>query len=358
MKVASRFFLVSFFIAIWIPLVEMHFCLFRNIEYTENRELANAPELSLSSLSRFPKDYENFFGDHLGFRTTLIRMNNVLRVDLLGVSPVPSVILGRNSWMYYRSEVLSDGYTFNDHMGTTPLSEAELKKLRECVERNHDIFSKNGIFYLAVIVPNKNTIYEEYLPADLKKFNAKTRLDQFTEYMKTHSSVKILDLRGPLLEAKKQHPIYYKTDSHWNDYGAYVGYRQIMNEFSTAFGGGGLLSIKDGAVSVHKSSPAGDLAQMLLMEDLLQEELSTTFEIQSGNNPVKLNKLYFRHDSFGDNLYRYLNHHFTKVVGVAPFVPFKYDKIPSEKPDAVLHVFAERYITMALHDDFYYEETR
>ncbi len=358
MKRTSRFFLISFFVAIWVPLLEMHFNFFRGLEYTENRDLAVAPDIRHFSLSKFPKEYENFFGDHIGFRTTLIRVNNILRVNLFGVSPIASVVFGKDSWMYYRSEALADGVTFNDAAGALPLSDAELKKLCGNVERNRRIFSENGIFYLVVIAPNKNTIYEECLPENLRRCRGRTRMDQFMDYMKTHSTVKILDLRAALSEAKKQFPTYYKTDSHWNRYGAYVGYREIMKEFIDAFGRGAPLSIRDGAVSVRTASPAGDLAQMLMMEDLMREDLSTAFDLDAGDDLLKLNKLCFRHDSFGDNLYPYLNRHFNKVAGVAPFVPFDYDRILREKPDAVLHVFAERYITMALHDDFYYEETQ
>lgn len=358
-KTFARSLLCCFLIVIWMPLTEMNLGFFRKYEYSENRELAQEPELQarIQSLRHYPKEYETYFGDHLGFRCSLIRLNNVLRVNLLGVSPVPSVVMGKDSWLFYRSEVFPDGFTFNDHCGLIPLSEAELERLRERIEWNHEFFSANGIFYLAVIVPNKNTIYEEYLPESIKRNGKPTRLDQFTEYMRTHSRVKVLDLRSALFEAKKLHPIYYKTDSHWNDYGAYRGYREIVGELSRVFPGIELISIKDGVVSVRKSSPGGDLTQMLLMDDLIDEEFGTAFEIQPNGRGRKLRKLVFRHDSFGDNLYRYLYPHFERVVGVAPFVPFKYDKILAEKPEVVLHVFAERYITLALHDDFYYEQS-
>ncbi|ABK16823.1 alginate O-acetyltransferase AlgX-related protein [Syntrophobacter fumaroxidans] len=356
-RTPTKILLVCLLILMWFPMAEMNLCIFKEYEYSENRELAKEPELKaeLSALRRFPKDCESFIGDHLGFRCSLIRLNNILRVNLLGVSPVPSVVMGRDSWLFYRSEVFPDGFTFNDHCGLIPLSETELDALRERIEWNHELFSRNGIFYIVVIVPNKNTIYGEFLPESIVRNGNPTRLEQFSEYMRNHSRVKVMDLRRALLNAKKLHPIYYKTDSHWNDFGAYTGYREIIEELSRVFPGVRPISIENEKVSVRRTSPGGDLAQMLLMDDLIDEDLSTAFEIQPDTGGRKLAKLFFRHDSFGDGLYRYFYPHFQKVVGAAPFVPFNYDRILAERPEVVLHVFAERYITLALHDDFFYE---
>lgn len=204
-RTPTKILLVCLLILMWFPMAEMNLCIFKEYEYSENRELAKEPELKaeLSALRRFPKDCESFIGDHLGFRCSLIRLNNILRVNLLGVSPVPSVVMGRDSWLFYRSEVFPDGFTFNDHCGLIPLSETELDALRERIEWNHELFSRNGIFYIVVIVPNKNTIYGEFLPESIVRNGNPTRLEQFSEYMRNHSRVKVMDLRRALLNAKK-----------------------------------------------------------------------------------------------------------------------------------------------------------
>ena len=31
------------------------------------------------------------------------------------------------------------------------------------------------------------------------------------------------------MDEKSRHQIFYRTDTHWNNRGAYVGYREIMN---------------------------------------------------------------------------------------------------------------------------------
>ena len=39
-------------------------------------------------------------------------------------------------------------------------------------------------------------------------------------------------------------------------------------------------------------------------------------------------------------------------------LPIGFRAIFEKRPQAVVHVFAERYITQAIHDDFYYEEEK
>jgi hypothetical protein len=45
--------------------------------------------------------------------------------------------------------------------------------------------------------------------------------------------VRVLDLRPALVAAKSQERLYHRTDTHWNDRGAFVGYRQIVEALAT-----------------------------------------------------------------------------------------------------------------------------
>jgi alginate O-acetyltransferase complex protein AlgJ len=71
-------------------------------------------------------------------------------------------------------------------------------------------------------------LYPEFLPAWLKDLGGRTKADQFFDYMKTHSTVAVLDLRPTLLAAKKSGAIYLKTDTHWNQLGAFYACEQVI----------------------------------------------------------------------------------------------------------------------------------
>ena len=55
-----------------------------------------------------------------------------------------------------------------------------------------------------------------------------SRLDQLVAHLKAHSNLTIVDLREAHLDEKSRHQVFYRTDTHWNNRGAYVGYTQIM----------------------------------------------------------------------------------------------------------------------------------
>lgn len=346
--------------ALWLPLLQMIHPFFTEYVDTENRELAAAPSLAPADLHRLAADTDSYLGDHFGLRVTLIRWNSILRVGLLGSSPIRSVVVGKDGWLFYRSEALADGNSLNDHRGAIPLADAELEKLWERVESNDRRFRTMGIPYHIVIAPNKHTLYSEYLPDRLRPFRRPTRLEQFSDFLSRRPGAErlVLDLRKPLLEAKASHPVYWKTDSHWNSYGAYIGYREIMKRLAVYDATLMPMPLRDERVTIAPSPKGGDLTQMLLMQDRLPEPYDTQLEL-AGPPPATLKRvLILRHDSFGDGLYPFLKAHFEPLHNIAPFAPFPFERIASESPVAVVHVFAERYLTQALHDDFYYQESR
>ncbi|MFZ2446603.1 MAG: hypothetical protein WAW37_09605 [Syntrophobacteraceae bacterium] len=346
--------IILFLLAIWLPAVQMNFGFYKEFDDTENRELAPPPQWGSSRFSKLVEQVDAYIGDHFGFRPDLIRWNSFLRVNLLGASPIRSVIMGGDAWLFYCSEALEDGNTFTDYMGMIPLPDCELEKLKLRLEENRRRFSEKGIYYVVAIAPNKNTIYEEFLPERIRRNKSRTRLDQFVEYMAQNSDLEILDHRGVLEAARTRLPVYWETDSHWNTYGAYVAYREIFGKISRRFPDAAPMAIA-GSVAVERTARGGDLAQMLFLTDVLPENNHTVFELDAAPS-ARIRKLLFRHDSFGDNLYPYLTKHFEKLVNVAPFAPFRFDEIFRDPPDIVLHLFTERYLTQAIHDDFFYRE--
>jgi alginate O-acetyltransferase complex protein AlgJ len=348
--------ILGFLAILSIPVLQMQFHFFPEPENMENRELAQKPTGDCSSLAEYAEGWERYFADNFGFRPYLIRWNSILKLNLLNVSPVPSVILGKDSWLFYCSEALADGNTVNDFRGTIPLTQRELVKLQRRLEANQHTFARRNIVYLVAIVPNKNTIYSEYLPDNIRKFRDTTRLDQLLAHMREHSPVKILDLREAIFKAKSEYPVYWKSDSHWNSYGAYIGYVEIMRQMSAYLPSLPVVPIEGDKVMIERSPSGGDLAQMLFLQDAWAEENNTKFNLDNGHSKPQMGTLIFRHDSFGDALYPFLRCSFNKLINIAPFAQYRLEAIFEQRPLAVLHIFAERYITQAIHDDFYYEE--
>lgn len=226
----DRLLMIGFMIALFLPLLDSWLGLDRSGELTEMRNLAEleAPMDAVDLIEEFPAHFEQFYQDQFGFRRTLIRLHGQMMLNLLQVSPVPDVRIGEQGWIYY-----ADASTLKDMRGEVRYTPKELETWRKYLEGRKAWFNERGIAYVFTIAPNKASIYPEFLPDSIRKMRRPTRLDQLTEYLRENSSVQVLDLRQPLLEAKPEMPLlFYKTDTHWNDLGAYVAYRAIMEELA------------------------------------------------------------------------------------------------------------------------------
>ena len=81
----------------------------------------------------------------------------------------------------------------------------------------------------------------------------------------------MVDLRPPLLAAKARERLYHRTDTHWNDRGAFVGYQSIIDALTEDFP-----ALRHPSRSAFEprvvQSEGLDLAGMLGLTEVLSEE--------------------------------------------------------------------------------------
>ena len=144
-------------------------------ETEENRELTPAPALPYdrSTLAAWPEAFTNYFADHFAFRSRLVRWQALFRLRVLRSSPNPDVILGRDGWLFYAADGGVEDYT-----GARPFSRPQLDRWRETLQDTQDWLAEQGIRYLFVIAPDKHEIYPEFMPEDLPRVSATSRVDQ------------------------------------------------------------------------------------------------------------------------------------------------------------------------------------
>ena len=246
-------------------------------------------ELRPTSLAEIPVKFEAFFNDNFGFRKRLIHWLNAVKVSALGVSPSPKVVLGRNDWLFYGD--LDIPY----YRAVKPLTVAQLEAWRMQLEERREWLAAREIRYLIVFTPLKSTIYPEFMPPAYNRVGAESRLDQLVAHLKAHSNLTVIDLRAPLLAEKARHQIYYRTDTHWNDRGAYIGYQEIMRALRRWLPDLHSIPASAFAESEH-SGPGRDLALILGMRsyfsdryvDLTMIAKPLAHQVQPGPPPGKL----------------------------------------------------------------------
>jgi hypothetical protein len=298
----------------------------------------------------------NFYRDHFGFRNTLIRGVALTTFHGLGSDTDGRVLVGRDGWLFLRPDGDQNFIAFR---GLNPFSDDELNAWQHVLEQRAAWLAARGIPCLFVIPPNKETIYPEYLPDEVTPIRPPSRLDQLLKHVRdTHSPIHLLDLRPALFAAKKSGRLYFKTDTHWNDLGAYAAYRAIMDSVMELLPGWKIVP-QPRSDFVPGTAPVvqGDLARMMDMSDQYPDEwLSLTrkipFDVPAGamdphgigvtdiNDPA-LPRLVFYHDSFAIALAPMIGPNFNHV-----YWSFNYEIDPKaierEKPDLVIDEFLER----------------
>lgn len=198
----------------------------------ENRALAPWPAPAWTRA--FPAAFERAFADRFGGRDALLRLHNRTLVRAFEVSPAPNVLLGRDGWLYFKGE---DGQSFDRYYrGTLPVYDDEIRRVIDELSRRRRFLAAHGIGYVVTIAPDKATIYPEHLPRWATRVAQHSPLDRLTDAIRTDGTLRYVDLRGALQDAKARERVYYATDSHWNYLGATVAYRKLMQAVDDALG--------------------------------------------------------------------------------------------------------------------------
>jgi alginate O-acetyltransferase complex protein AlgJ len=223
-RLTQLIFLVLFSVLLATPLVLRVFGIKESFLSFENKKQSSQPSFDLSNLDPFPGQYETWYTDHFPLRNTLLFGYNYCNARFLGKSPKPEMLtIGKKGWLYMTNDEM------NIYQGKEKFDSTDLKKSLKEIEYRRKECAAIGADYYVVIIPDKQTVYPEYLPDGLKKASGPNATDQLIGYLRQHSSLKLLDLRPALIAGKKYGPLYLKGDNHWNELGAFVGYREIVN---------------------------------------------------------------------------------------------------------------------------------
>jgi len=356
----ERIIVVIFLAVLSLPLMGMVLNLDRDAPSGENRTLAAWPQLrwDAASLRALPEQLTRYFEDHFAFRARLVRWQAIVRLDVLGVSPSASVIKGRDGWLFY-----ADDGAMQDYAEAPPFTGVELEVWRHTLQDISDWLRGQGIAYLFVIAPDKHVIYPEYMPHTIRRA-AVSRIDQLVSDLRQHSTVRVLDLRPSLLAAKSRERLYHRTDTHWNDRGAFVGYQSIVDALSEE--NPTLHSASHSAFEPRVVRSSGlDLAGMLGLTEVLSEDdlvlvpkrpaAARILEPQYPNRrltharivteaPNRGPRAVVFMDSFGPGLVPFLSEDFSRVVylwqdNMDPQV------VQQERPQVVIQELVGRALT-------------
>ena len=177
----------------------------------------------------------------------------------------------------------------------------------------------------------------------------------------------MLDPTDSLQHYSNLKDVYYSTDTHWNMFGAWVGYNYLLNEIRKDFPC--LHPIEYNDLTVTDSfNNHGDLAGMLELEDVYRRKEYTVslkdtthalvyppianiimnFKNEKLIDSCNLTLLMFR-DSYSNYLIPFLNLHFKEATYVWSY-DFLHEFIEEKKPDIVILEVQQRAMIYGLEN--------
>ncbi len=216
-KIYKLIYIIVFFILCALPAALMPF--FKNSAKLEKRSLTAWPSyvenghLNVS----FSDDFESAFNDRIPLRASLLTAANFIKGEVLHAA-TSNVIVGKDGWLFFNSEA-------PDYLGTKAMSEHEVRSFAITLSLVQEHIATKGGHFLFVPVPNKSSVYGEYMPSAYRAAQEHD-IDRISRALE-EEGVSFVDMKQVLTDAKAE-GLYHVRDSHWNYKGAYVGYSAIM----------------------------------------------------------------------------------------------------------------------------------
>ncbi len=360
--------IVMFFAIICGPLAAMPFGWGRRSGAADSEQRAAVPFPKWSwrfrDLIVYPRQFEAWFRDHFGFRQTLIDLNSRISYFVFHTSPSAKVLLGRDGWLFYNGDKQAgDSNPVDDSRGATRLPPRQLEWIRWMIQDQLEWLAARGIRYHFIVIPSKEAIYAEYLPDYAAKVGPSPR-EQVLAHLRT-AGVPALDLMEALRAGKARDRLFMKTDSHWNDLGALIGYQQIIAAVASNFPAVRPLTEADFRVE-RRLEDGSDLARMINLNRELREEqiyLAPRAERQSRVRKAGLQEMVdvyaetddaslpvgvVYRDSFTERLVPFLSENFKRLVFKWARQGADMSRLDAAQPDVVLQIMADRALSLPL----------
>jgi len=365
--------LAALFVGVMLfPTVDSLMGFTANMPNTERRVFAKFPDFQLRWFGEFIDDFDVYFKDNFGGRKLFIKGYCWVKLHIFNTSPYPeNVILGKDKWLFLGK---SKGGTYEEHLGIRVLNKRQLNRMKTNVIDNKNWAEEKGMKYYLFVAPDKYSIYPEKLPENYSKKHIRHNLDRFIHFMKP--DLKVIDIREELLAKKEETLLYGYTDSHWTQYGAYIGYKKVINTLRKDFPGIPTTSpinafrIDTVEIEGHKEMP------FILNADNYFKDYNVTLtrkqkpSFRKVKNKLKLPrgfrfdkksyevryvgkaknklKIVVIRDSFSNRLKKFLPAHFRETVFIGNGHKFNKKILEKEKPDIILHEIVERVFSESL----------
>ena len=129
------------------------------------------------------------------------------------------VVVGQDGWAFYNDQIEQN---FSQAIGRRYLTVQEAQAWHDYFAGIADALTAQGIEFTIQITPSAASVYPQQLPDWTSEIRGSTPLDQL---LASSPDLPIVDFRAGLREAAGADAVYTPVNSHWTDWGGYIGWQ-------------------------------------------------------------------------------------------------------------------------------------
>ena len=270
-----------------------------------------------------------------------------------------SVLEGQDGWLFLKTFDNID--VIRLYTEDYAIEASVYRRWAAVLARRRAHFAREGIGYVTLIVPDAHLVYRDKLPDDI-------RLCELSPFARLAALLDDSDRQQvvyPLTELIDNRPVqetYQAVDSHWSDWGSWLGYLATMRAVAAqcprvrvlelddidwwwraTFGALGSVMTPERSVTVQSARVKNPSARVVRQITTEVREGYTVMEQDAPDLPVAV---IFR-DSFMTAPAKFFAESFRRTVFVSSPNTVYYDLIEQERPDVVIHEVGERRLLHA-----------
>lgn len=236
MKAAKQGILVFIMLMLALPFIQERMQLIPEKPLKGAITEMGRPKLTLKTWfdASFQESYDDYLEQSIGFRSTLIRINNQIAYSLLDTALANGVVIGKNNCLYEINYIRA--YEGTDFVGHAAIRE-QVAKARWL----QDKLAETNQHFLVVFAPGKGSYFPEYIPDKYRVRKpgtmVNTNYDVYAQYLKD-AGVNFIDFNRWFRQMKDTttYPLYSKTGIHWSLYGVALSVDSLVRKMEQMAG--------------------------------------------------------------------------------------------------------------------------
>ncbi len=350
MKKQNLFIIIIFIAFLTLPSITYVFVKDKmdNANY-ENRNLYTKPTFNIKTIFEYPKAYDNYYNDHLPFKNEIRKLKSKI-LYTFNVSATPRVIIAKDKWLFYNSEAANDGETIENYTKTSKYSKKDKKNIKKELELTNNKLKSNNVDFYLLVIPNKENVYSDKLEGIINRSKNKySKTEDLINYLKKETNLNIIYPKEILLKNRKKYETYGKLGTHWNNYGAYLAFNNLMKNINNTY--------TPKPIKIAFKKDENGIAKMNLLNDLTHKEATVTNFYNNIKTNCTINKYYAECESsnpiynkniliVGDSFREKLIPYISKLYKNSTFIHrdfYKQEYIKEKNIDIVIFITVERY---------------